>query len=63
MLLFAGSLGTTSTLLMTFSSATGSHLLFVRLLGLLLGVEKEKGLESFPVLPKDQDKSGIYNWP
>jgi hypothetical protein len=52
-LLFAGSLGTTSTLLITFSSATGSHLLFVRLLGLLLDVEKEKELESFPMLPKD----------
>ena len=57
-LLFADSLGT-STLLVTFSSATGSHLLFVCLLGLLLDDEKEKGLESVPVLPKNQKENKV----
>jgi len=57
-LLFADSLQT-STLLVTFSPATGSHLLFVRLLGLLLDDEKEKGLESVPVLPKNQKENKV----
>lgn len=55
-LLFADCLGN-STLLATFSSGTGSHLLFVRLLGLLLDDGKEKGLESFPVLPNKQKQN------
>ena len=62
-LIFANSLEI-STLLATFSSATGSHLLFatgshllfVRLLGLL---DDEKGLESFPLLQRTKNKINI----
>lgn len=54
-LLSADSLQTSTLLETTFSSETGSHLLFFRLLG-LLSEEKEKGLESFWMLPKNKNK-------